>query len=242
MSKLPRDPSLDTPDGMLIQRSLAGDHQAFEALVERYHVQLARYISRWWRDEALVQDIVQQVLLQLYVSLPTLRAAFSIRPWLMRVAHNRCVDESRSLRPVPFSRLERVWEEEEDASPLDTLPDPDPLPEELAERQEVQQHIQQAIGALPPRARRVVWLRYVGQLSYAEIARRLHIPENTAKTSFQRAKPFLRQVLAEEAGRAVQRESTRDTNGEREKTMTQEERPGLAQRRTGSDHVRGVAL
>ncbi len=215
MSKPPHNPSLDTSDDALVQRSLAGDHEAFEALVERYHVLLVGYISHWYTDGSCVQDIVQQVLIQLYVSLPTLRAALSIRPWLLRVAHNRCVDERRRRQQqVPLSRLAEVWREE-DVSPLDTLPDPDPLPEELAERREVQQRIRQAIRALPRKQRSIVWLRYADQLSYAEIAQRLNIPESTAKTGFWRAKPFLRQVLAEETGRAVWQESTASTDARR---------------------------
>lgn len=207
MSKQSRDSSLDTSDGALVQRSLVGDHEAFASLVERYHASLVGYISRWYTDKALVQDTVQHVLLQLYVSLPTLRTDLSIKAWLLRVAHNRCVDERRHLRQVPFSRLEEAWREE-DTSPFDTLPDPDPLPEELAERHEVQQRIQQAIWALPLKQRNVVWMRYADQLSYAEIARRLNIPESTAKTNFLRAKPFLRHVLAEETECAVLHKGT----------------------------------
>jgi RNA polymerase sigma factor (sigma-70 family) len=230
MSKPPRDSSLDMSDGTLVQRSLAGDHEAFATLVERYHSLLVGYVSRWSRDEALVQDIVQHVLLQLYVSLPILRAHLSIQPWLLRVAHNRCVDERSRQQQIPFSQLEETWVEE-DVSPFDKLADPGPLPEEVAERHEIQQRIRQAIGALPLKQRSVVWMRYAGQLSYAEIAQRLHIPESTAKTSFLRAKLFLRQALAEEAGRASRRGSTRDTNGEREKTMQRDERLGLVQHR-----------
>lgn len=197
MSKQQPGSSLAPPDGALVQRSLAGDHAAFTCLVQRYHASLVGYVSRWYADDALVQDIVQHVLLQLYVSLPVLRAASSIRPWLMRVAHNRCIDELRRPRPVPFSRLAEVWEEEE-VSLLEMLPDPAPLPEEVAERHEVQQRLRQAIGTLPPRQRRIVWMRFAGQLTFAEIGRQLHMPENTVKTSFWRARLLLRQEFGEE--------------------------------------------
>jgi len=74
MRKQPRDSYLDTSDGTLVQLSLAGDHEALESLVERYHAPLVDYISRRCMDESLVQDIVQHVLLQLYVSLKILQA------------------------------------------------------------------------------------------------------------------------------------------------------------------------
>lgn len=202
MRKQPRDSYLEASDDALVQRSLAGDHAAFESLVGRYRAQLVGCISHWCADESVVSDILQQVMLQLYVSLPTLRADPSLKAWLMRVAHNRCADERRHSRLVPFSPL-ALADSEEDLPPFEALPDPDPLPEELAEQHEIQQRVQQAIRALPLKQRSVVWMRYAGQLSYAEIARRLHIPVATAKTNFLRAKPLLRQLLAEESGRAV---------------------------------------
>lgn len=202
MRKQPCDSSLDTSDDALVQRSLAGDHAAFAALVERYHAQLVGYIAHWCADKSVVSDIVQHVLLQLYVSLPTLRADPSLKAWLLQVAHNRCVDERRHRRLVPFSRLAEAYGEE-DLPLFDALPDLDPLPEELAEQHELQQRVQQAIRALPLKQRSVVWMRSVNQLSYAEIARRLHIPVATAKTNFLRAKPLLRRLLAEESASAV---------------------------------------
>lgn len=197
MSKQLHGPAPDMADQALVQRSLAGDHAAFTCLVQRYHALLVGYVSRWYADDALVQDIVQHVLLQLYVSLPVLDVAPTIRPWLMRVAHNRCVDELRRPQPVLFSRLAEVWEGE-DVSLLETLPDPTPQPEEVAERREVQQRIRQAIGTLPLKQRRIVWMRYASQLTFAEIGRLLHLPESTVKTSFWRARFHLRQELEEE--------------------------------------------
>ncbi len=84
-------------------------------------------------------------------------------------------------------------------SPLAAMPDTDPLPEELAERRDLQACLQQAIGALPPKFRAVVLLRYAAQLSYAEISQVLQMPEATAKTYFQRAKPLLRATLTGQA-------------------------------------------
>jgi RNA polymerase sigma-70 factor (ECF subfamily) len=75
------------------------------------------------------------------------------------------------------------------------MPDTDPLPEELAERRDLQQCLQKAIQTLPPKFRSVVLLRYAGQLSFSEIGQALDMPEATAKTYFQRAKPLLRAAL-----------------------------------------------
>lgn len=201
MNKSPRpgDPLLDISDGDLIQLSLKGDHQAFERLVERYRAPLARFISRLVRDEFLAADIMQHVLLQWYLSLPTLRVDSSLKAWLFQVARNRWRDELRRRKLVFFSQLEADVGEEESSAPLELLCDPDPLPEELAEQHEIQQRVLQMIQSLPPKQRHVVWMRYAGQLSYAEIACRLALSESTARTNFARAKPVLRRLLADRA-------------------------------------------
>jgi RNA polymerase sigma factor (sigma-70 family) len=60
--------------------------------------------------------------------------------------------------------------------------------------------IGEAIQALPERYRGVVALRYVTDLTFAEIGQALGIPENTAKTFFQRAKLLLREALRDRLG------------------------------------------
>jgi RNA polymerase sigma-70 factor (ECF subfamily) len=188
----------ETPDSLLVQHALNDDSQAFEYLVERYYPLLAASIARWCPDPHLVPDIAQCVLLQLYLSLPTLHTDQPLRAWLMRVAYHFCMNEYRRKKPVLFSQFERA-SREEDRSWLDTLPDPDLLPEDLLEQQEKQGVVFQAMQALPIKQRTALWLKYVDQLSYAEIAQRLNIPEGTAKTNVARAKPLLRRFLTEKA-------------------------------------------
>jgi RNA polymerase sigma factor (sigma-70 family) len=182
-------------DGVLIQRVLAGDQQAFEGLVQRYHLPLFQFICHFLGDYDWACDVLQQVFLQVYLSLPTLQTSHSLKPWLFRVARNRCIDELRHRQAIHFSELELV-EKEDDLSSLGALSDTSPLPEEVAERHDLQQHVRQAISALPPRFRMVVVLRYWAQLSFSEIGQVLGIPVDTAKTHFQRAKPLLRASLA----------------------------------------------
>jgi len=179
------------PDGVLAQRCLDGDRQAFEALVKRYSGPLFTFIRRFVGEYDAACDILQQVMLQLYLSLPKLRTGEPLKAWLYQVARNRCLDESRRKRAMHFSELEKEIDEEEQ-SLVDTMQDLSPLPEEVVERREVQDILLKAIGALPPKFRAVVLLRYAAQLSYAEIGRLLTMPEATAKTYFQRAKPLLK--------------------------------------------------
>ncbi len=182
-------------DGILVKRTLAGDQSAFEMLVQRYQTPLFNFICHCLGNYDLACDVAQQVFLQLYISMPTLRTNEPLKAWLFQVARNRCLDELRRKRAIHFSELETTGDDDE-LSPLAILPDARPQPDELAERHDLQQKLRQAIDTLPPKFRSVVLLRYAGQLSFAEIGKTLHMPEATAKTYFQRARPLLRTAMA----------------------------------------------
>src|SRR4051794_36597798 len=139
------------PDGILVGQALAGDQRAFELLGSRYRQPLVSCIRGFLKDDEEVKDVLQHVFLQLYLSLPVLLRNVSLRPWLLQVARHRCLDELRKRRckaAIPFSTLEWKYREEE-LSPVEAIPDPEPLPEEVAERIDMQCSLQQALFSLP---------------------------------------------------------------------------------------------
>lgn len=183
-------------DAVLAQQTLAGDQQAFEVLVHRYSTPLFNFIYRFLGDYDQACDVLQQVFLRFYTSLPALSVSNPFKAWLFQVARNCCVDELRRRRryAIHFSQLESMSTESE-TSMLADMPDQSPLPEDLAEHHDLQECLQRAIQTLPPKFRSVVQLRYAGQLSFAEIGQVLRMPEATAKTYFHRAKQLLRTTL-----------------------------------------------
>ena len=188
----------EVPDGVLVGQALAGDQCAFEFLVNRYHQPLVSYIRGFLKDNDQIYDVLQHVHLQLYLSLPILLRNVSLKAWLFQVARNRCLDELRKRRrrpEIPFSTIERE-DGEEGLSPLDALPDPEPLPEEMTESSELHGVLHAAIGSLPPKLRSIVHLHCFRQLTFAEIGRTLKMPETTVKTYFYRSLPRLRSALA----------------------------------------------
>src|SRR5260370_12767267 len=112
-----RTPRPAMPDSVLAQHYLAGDQQAFEVLVQRYSGPLFTFIRRFVGEYDAACDILQQVMLQLYLSLPKLRTGEPLKAWLFQVARNRCVDELRLKRAIHFSDLER---DEQDQSRAET--------------------------------------------------------------------------------------------------------------------------
>jgi RNA polymerase sigma factor (sigma-70 family) len=187
-----RDPK--TSDNTLLHEARAGDQKAFEALVNRYQHTLFGLTYRYVGEYHEAQDVLQQVWLQLYMSLPTLPPDLRVKPWLFTVARNRSVDVLRRRRPLSFSEVETGNEENEEAL-LDTIMDTSPTPEELLEQRDLERAILRAIQAVPHTYRSVVLLYYQGHMNYAEIGRVLKVPVSTVKARFHRAKPFLRAAL-----------------------------------------------
>ncbi len=184
-------------DRVLVRQTLAGDQDAFETLVRRYHTQVFHFIRHYVSDYDQACDVFQQVLLKLSASLPKLCIAQEqLGPWLFQVARNCCIDELRRRRMICFSDL--GWdadEEEGEPSPLASRADPCLSPEETVEYHELQRMLLEAIDGLPSKLRLVVLLRYAHELSFAEIGQQLQMPASTAKSYFYRARPLLRATL-----------------------------------------------
>jgi RNA polymerase sigma-70 factor (family 1) len=197
-------PLPDLPDSLLMQSALSGDERAFAALVHRFSAPLFHYIFHILQDADEAEDILQQVFLKLYLSLPTLHHKKPLKGWLFRITRNQCLDYLRRKAVLRFSELE-ASEHESESSPLAMLADPGPLPEEVAEHHDQQRAIDRVIYTLPPKVRTIILLRYAEQLSYPEIAERVGMPITTVKTYVHRAKPFLRAaLLSQKKGEEIQ--------------------------------------
>lgn len=178
-------------DEALAERFQRGDVAAFEALVARYHRSVYHFAYRLLGRAEDAEDATQDVFIQVYGALPRARLDVPLRPWVYRIARNRCLDMLKRKRAVVFSTLATA----DDEPAVPDVPDAAPLPDELAERADLQRLLSAAIDALAPAYREVVALRYAGDLAFGEIAVVLDMPENSVKTRFQRAKAMLREAL-----------------------------------------------
>ena len=192
----------DTPcyskldDLALVQQLRARDGRALEALYDRYSrltFGLAlRVLVR--RDHA--EEVVQDVFVKLWhepLLFDSARGAF--RGWLLRVVHNRAIDElRRNRRELAQSAIDpegELWL---------GLPDPGPAPEESAFAALDREAVLQALGMLPPPQREAIHLAYYEGLTQTEIAARLGEPLGTIKTRVRLGMGRLRELLSS-AGR-----------------------------------------
>jgi RNA polymerase sigma-70 factor (ECF subfamily) len=181
-----------TLEGQQVLAARRGDHAAFEALVRRHQGPIYNFSLRMLGQAEDAADVSQETFVQLYSHLGQLDAEEPIAPWLFRVARNRCIDVIRRRRTVSLTPLDTTAE----SAPAGLEPTADdPLPDELAERADLQRLLSSAIADLPPAYGEVVALRYAADRSFAEIAAILDCDEGTARVRFHRAKAMLRQSL-----------------------------------------------
>lgn len=180
----------EASDEALAERVRAtGDVAAFGALVTRYRarvVALARRMLVSTPDEA--EDVAQEAFVAAYDKRLLFRSGEPFRPWLYRIAVNRCLDRLRAQtrRPVVL---------EITAIPEPALAGGDPVQALLTE--EGEHLLSAAVAALPPKLRAVFLLRHLDDLSYEEIAAAVGVPLGTVKTHLFRARAQLRAALSE---------------------------------------------
>jgi RNA polymerase sigma-70 factor (ECF subfamily) len=188
------EPGHDTAPSLEGQQVLAArrhDTGAFEALVRRHQGPVYNFCLRMLGQTEDAADVAQETFVQLYSHLGRLDVREPIAPWLFRVARNRCIDIIRRRRTVPLG----VGDDGGESLSALELADDDPLPDELAERADLQRLLTSAIADLPPTYSEVVALRYAGDRSFAEIAQILDCDEGAARVRFHRAKTLLRRQL-----------------------------------------------
>ena len=75
-------------DQELVERAQRGDKAAFDLLVQKYQRKLGRLLSRMIRDQAEVEDVVQEAFIKAYRALPNFRGDSAFYTWLYRIGIN----------------------------------------------------------------------------------------------------------------------------------------------------------
>ena len=178
----------------LISAAQRGDLEAFNQLVLQYQDFLFRIAMNILGDEDAAGDATQQALLSAFRNLKTFRGG-SLRSWLSRITVNACYDELRRISRSKDVSLQVYDQDGEELEPAAWLTNPEPSPEELAERSDLINAIRNSLEALPDHYRLVAQLVDVEGLSYEEAANILNLPTGTIKSRLARARDALRVSL-----------------------------------------------
>ncbi len=180
---MPMDPRSDDD---LIERHLAGDRTAFEAIVRRHGPALQAYLVARSGQRASAEDAFQDTFLAVLDGLPGYESRGCFRGWLFGVARRRTAD----LRRAASRRRE---------APLgDGVSGVEPPPEVRAQRAEDARRLGEAVERLSPKLRETYLLRTAANLTFREIAEALGCPLGTALARMRYALDRLRAELSEE--------------------------------------------
>ena len=102
-NRVDREPAGATSDAFLVMLARDGDRNAFGVLVERYEPLALRVARRAVLDEDVARELVQEALLQAYLSLDRLREEERFRSWLYGIVLNLCRSWQRRRRPLAQS-------------------------------------------------------------------------------------------------------------------------------------------
>src|SRR5512133_445856 len=157
---------VDASERELVARCLRGDLPGFEPIVERHNRVLFGVALRLLGNYQDACDATQDAFIKAFEHLDSYDPERKLFSWLYRILVNECLNVRRARRQ---------------SEPLsERLPDSS-APDEAAANSERRERIQAALDELPFDSRQVVVLRHFAELSYAEIAETLGIPEKTVK-------------------------------------------------------------
>jgi len=186
-----------------------GDERVFVELVEQHHSLMLRVASRYVRNQAVAEEVVQETWLGVLKGIERFEARSSLKTWIFRILTNIAKTRAqREGRTLPFSALEQPGTVPEAAvDPERFLPPdherwpghwsakPEPWPEDRLLAAEARTLVEEAIEALPPAQRAVISLRDIEGWSSEETCNALGVTETNQRVLLHRARSKVRQAV-----------------------------------------------
>jgi len=194
----PKTKPLATPqavpgdDGDVLEALAVGDRRrALTVLMRRYGDAVYRFCRELIRDEAIADDVHQQVFVEAYRDLATFQGKSQLRTWLFGIARHRCLDAAKTGR--------RWQSRYKNDAPVE-LPDEAPAANDEIDLRRMVVVLEECLAELSPSARAAVLLRYRENLSYEEMAAISGEKAGTLQQRVARSMPILRRCLERKLG------------------------------------------
>ena len=198
-------------DDSLIRRAAAQDAAAFEQLMLLHQKPVYNICWRMAGNAEDALDLSQEVFLKLWRTLAQYQFDAAFSTWLYRLTSNVCIDFLRSRRRHPTVSLTAA--DEDDEQPQFDIPaDEASGPEQQLARSELRRAVVRGLDRLPDDARRILILRELDGLSYAEIGKVLRLEPGTVKSRLFRARRRLCEFLRDD-GNLPDRYASKQTKG-----------------------------
>ena len=193
-------PSVETifeSDAIAVERTLAGDRDAFRALVERHSRNVYRLAYRMTGNQHDAEEVVQEAFVRAYQKLSQFAARANFGTWVYRIAANYAIDRMRQRKSEDANRAlpPRATEDGLEMDLMSSVPDSAPSPERLAQSGQLAAQMRLALRDLTPAERTAFVMRHWGGSGIEEIAEALKSSTSAAKNTVFRSVQKLRKAL-----------------------------------------------
>lgn len=171
-------------DADLIERIVRKDRLAMQVLFARHNVQAYRFLLRLVGDEALAEDLVSEVFLDVWRNAHQFKGNSRVTTWILAIARFKAI-----------SSLRRHKEDELDDSEAAAIPDSADDPEIAVEKKDRAAILRGCLSHLSRAHREIIDLAYYQDKSINEVAEILGVPENTVKTRMFHARKRISELL-----------------------------------------------
>ncbi len=180
---------MEENDNDLVERSRAGDTDAFGLLVERHSARIFRTAYRLTGHRESAEDVVQEALLRAYRKLDRFDSRAQFGTWLHRIVVNCAMDLHRKAKRRE-TKAPMLGEES-----LEAVASSEPHPERQAQSREIRRAVARVLETMSPKERAAFVLRHFEGRSIAEIGSLLGMRTNACKSAVFRAVRRLRADL-----------------------------------------------
>jgi RNA polymerase sigma-70 factor (ECF subfamily) len=184
-------------DAEIMLRVAAGDEAGFSLLVEKYRRQMVHYMYRMVHNQAIAEEMAQEVFLRVYRARASYRAEAKFSTWLYRIATNLGVNHARDTRYERGAQAVYLDQPDSQTGISPDVADTTPTIEEQMLRDARLAAIRKHVMALPERQRTAVLMHKYQDLDYKQIGAVLKLSESATKSLLFRAYQTLRERLKE---------------------------------------------
>jgi RNA polymerase sigma-70 factor (ECF subfamily) len=182
-------------DAAVMLRLAAGDESAFNFLVGKYHRAMIHFLFRMVHNEAVAEELAQEVFLRVYRSRESYRAEAKFTTWLYRIATNLAVNHVRDTKHERSAQTIYLDAPDEETGTTPDVADDEPSVEQKLMRDERMAAIRKHVMALPERQRMAVVMHKYQGMGYRQIGDVLKLSESATKSLLFRAYQTLRDKL-----------------------------------------------
>lgn len=187
----------DGGDADLMLRLKAGDLDCFEVLMNKYRRAMIHFMFRMVRNQAVAEEMAQEVFLRVYRARESYRAEAKFSTWLYRIATNLAVNYARDTKNERLAAKLQLDAPDEETGSTPDVADSTPTVEADLLRAERMRAIKQHVMNLPERQRVAVLMHKYQEMDYKQIGAVLKLSESATKSLLFRAYQTLREKLKE---------------------------------------------